>query len=51
MFQSARAALPLCTPLVVSQRDALLAAEAVVVGGAAGRVEAHVSLGVANLGR
>ena len=42
--------LPLCAPLVVSQRDALLAAKAVVVGGAAGRVEAHVALGVANLG-
>ena len=41
--------LPLCAPLVVSQRDALLAAKAVVVGGAAGRVEAHVALGVANL--
>ena len=42
--------LPLCPPLVESERDALLAAaEAVVVGGAARRVEAHVPLRVANL--
>ena len=42
---------PLGAPLEVTQRDALLAAEAVVVGGAAGRVKTHVALRVANLRR
>ena len=41
---------PLSAPLVEAKCDALLAAaEAVVVGGAARRVEAHVPLRVANL--
>ena len=42
--------LPFSAPLVEAKGDALLAAaEAVVVGGAAGRVETHVPLRVANL--